>query len=174
MTDAAFQVPKDVLEGRSTPFPSGSYLSHSNKVEQKWSEDKTNLDFVFTLSENTPIEGANVGKRSLTDRITVIFKGQSVVDLKGFDDNTPFALRRAATILSQLAQAWGISQPTAEGGVTFDIESFMAGLVSGLYAKQPVAFEVYHRAWTSKDKTKSGVSAQVARFYQPQSNGAVA
>lgn len=157
-------IPQNILEGRGSPFPAGTYTSTENAIQQVWSEDKQNLDFVFKFTGNAPIEGAEVGKRPLTQRVTVIFKNQSVVDIKNFDENTPFALQRSASLLAQLALALGVAQPRPEGGVTFDIENFLAGLASGLYSKATVGFEVYHRAWKSK-AGKSGTSAEIARFF---------
>jgi hypothetical protein len=162
-----FVVPQNILEGKGLPFPAGTYISADNTVTQVWNEDKTNLDFVLKLQENKPIEGSEVGKRPMTQRITVIFKNQSVVDVKAFDENTPFALQRSATLLSQLAVALGVATPRSAaegGGVVFDIENFLAGLASGLYTKQTVGFEVYHRPWKSKKTGNSGTSAEISKF----------
>lgn len=166
MSGNNYTVPQNVLEGRGTPFPTGTYISAENAIQQVWNEDKTQLDFVFKFSENSPVEGANVGKRPMTQRVTIIFKNQSVVDIATFDENTPFALQRSAGLLAQLALALGVAQPNPNGGgVTFDIENFLAGLASGLYSKATVGFEVYHRAWKSKATGKSGTSAEIARFF---------
>src|SRR5512147_1536986 len=159
-----FVVPQNVLEGKGLPFPAGTYLSAENQVTQLWNEAKDTLEFVVKLSGNTPIEGSDVGKRPMTQRITVIFKNQSVVDVKNFDENTPFALQRAASVLGQLALALGVAQPRPEGGVAFDIENFLAGLASNLYAKNTIGFEVQHRPWTSKKTGKSGISAEITKF----------
>ncbi len=168
----AFKVPQDVLAGRGQPFPQGTFVSAANKIEQNTSEDKTGLELVVTLNENSPLDGSpTVGKRPMTQRIPIVFQNQSVVDVEEFGENTPFALRRGAGLLGQLALALGVAQKQEDGGVIFDIENFLAGLVSGLYAKQAVGFSVYHRAWTSKKSKnpdgsfKSGTSAEIGAFF---------
>jgi hypothetical protein len=167
----AFNIPQNILDGKSPPFPAGTYVSKENEVKQVWSEDKKSLDFQITLKDNAPVEGSQIGKRPMVQRITVIYKEKGLVDVTTFDQDTPFPLQRGAGLLGTLAQAVGAATANPEGGATLDVENFLGGLASGLYAKNAVGFEVQHRAWKSKTQLntdgtpKTGVAAEIVRFF---------
>jgi len=172
----SFKVPGNVVEGRGTPFPQGSFVGKLQKVDTAYSSSdranapdaKDNMEFVLTFNENAPAdtESPNVGARPFTQRLTIIFKNQSLVDLTEFTDDTPFALRRAAGLIAQLAVA--LDAPCTVGedkSVTFDVNALLEGLQAGLYNGRQLGFTVTHRGWSSKKTGNSGTSAEASRFF---------
>lgn len=171
-------VPGSVVKGRGTPFPQGVYVGSLNKLEEAWSEDKKNLDFILTFRDNAPADenSPQIGARPLIQRVPVIRSGRSVVDLSGDDftsEEVPFPLRLAAGQIAQLVVALGGPCSIDEDdSVSFDIEAFMEGLQAGLYNGRSVGFEVIHRKWTSKKTGRSGVAADVSRYFPVEDHGA--
>jgi hypothetical protein len=168
------KAPKSVVDMKGQPFPVGTFISAEHEVTESWrSSVKENpdlkdcLDLALVLKSNTPTdESPTVGKRPMTQRIPVVFKNQSVVDVEDFDDpNLSFALQRGAGLLSQLALALGATTRAEDGSVDFDAETFLAALVSGQYKSTPIGFQVIHRNWSSKATGKSGTSAEVNAFF---------
>jgi len=172
----SFKVPGNVVEGKGTPFPQGSYVGKLSKVESVWSssdrenapDQKDNMDFVLTFGENAPAdsETAQVGARPFTQRVAIINRGNSMVDITEFNDDTSYPLRLAAGLIAQLAVA--LDAPctvSADKSVEFDVNAFLEGLQAGLYQNKPCGFTVTHRAWKSKKTGNSGVSADTSRFF---------
>lgn len=177
------RVPGSVVDGRGQPFPQGVFLGRLAKNEEKWSEDGKNLDYILTFQDNTPLtpESPGVGARPFVQRVTVIFQNQSIVDVAEFTENTPFALQRTATVVTQLALALGYATRAEDGSVDFNIEEFLENLQAGAYKDRQIGYEVRHRAWKAKGKnpdgtpkTGSGVNAEAIRFFAAEANGAAA
>lgn len=159
------RVPANVVDGKSPPFPMGAFVGTLTEIKDAWSEDQKNLDFATTFKDNVSTDGTvNVGKRPFTQRIPVISKDESVVDVQDWE-NTSFILRRGATLLTQLAIAVGAVSKNEDGSADVNMEEFLQSLKAGLYNGRQIGFEVIHENWTSKDKKRSGTSARVANFF---------
>jgi len=159
------RVPGNVIEGRGTPFPVGTFIGRLDKVEENASEDKKNLDLVLTFRDISTIgEGPEVGARPFTQRVTVIFNDAFLADVTEFDDNVHFSLRRAAGLLTQIALAVGATTRTQDGSAELDMERFLESLTGGIYKDAQILFEVAHRPWTSKKTGRKGVSSEAVRF----------
>lgn len=172
------RVPGHIVDGKGSPFPQGIFLGRLAEVKDEWTEDNTGLEYVLTFRDNTPVstEVSNVGARPFTQRITVIFKGQSIVDLTEIGETTPFALQRAITLVSQLAVASGYATRAADGSVDFNTEEYLENLLSGAYKDRQYGFEVRHRTWKSKTQknadgtAQTGISAEANRFFDPNAS----
>lgn len=172
------RVPGHIVDGKGSPFPQGIFVGRLAEVKDEWTEDNSGLEYILTLRDNTPVSDnvSNVGARPFTQRVTVIFKGQSIVDLQEFGEKTPFALQRAVTTVSQLAIALGYTTRAADGSVDFNTEEFLENLLSGAYKDRQVGFEVTHRNWKSKTQknsdgtAKTGISAEAGRFFDPNAS----
>lgn len=147
------RIPAHVASGRRAPFPAGVFMGEITKVDENWSEDKTGLALVVTLSNITPFDADSpeVGARPKMQRLQVIFNNQSLVDIVEFTDDVPFALANAATLVTQLAEALGVVQPNIDGSVDFEMEPFLNSLMAGEFLGNQVVFEVKHRAYASRD-----------------------
>lgn len=176
------RVPGHIVDGKGQPFPQGTWLGRLDSVKDEWTEDNSGLEYILTLRDNTPVDPSapNVGARPFTQRVTVIFKNQSIVDLVEFGETTPFALQRAATTVAQLAIALGYTTRSADGSVDFNTEEFLENLLSGAYKDRQVGYEVTHRNWKSKTQknadgtAKTGISAEAGRFFDPNASGVAA
>jgi len=176
------RVPSHIVDGKGSPFPQGIFLGRLAEVKDEWTEDNTGLEYILTFRDNTSVSPnpVTVGARPFTQRITVIFKGQSIVDLVEFGETTPFALQRAATTITQLALALGYATRAADRSVEFNTEEFLENLLSGAYKDRQVGYEVTHRTWKSKTQknsdgsAKTGVSAEAGRFFDPNAQAPVA
>lgn len=170
------RVPKHIIEGRGNPFPQGLFLGRLVEVKDNWSEDQKNLDYVLTFQDIAPIEGPQVGARPFTQRVTVIFQDQSVVDIEQFDESVPFALQRSAGLITQLARAleFPFVEATPDDTADFNAEEFLENLAAGFYKDRVVGFAVRHRSWKSKTQKDvkgqpvTGISAEANRFFNPQ------
>lgn len=175
------RVPSNIVEGRSSPFPAGTFYGALGEVKDRWVQDretKQNIRMVFdvTLKDITPIEGPNVGNRPCRQSFTIINGEQSLVDIVEFDDSVNFGLRQSAGLLAQLATALGAARADIEGNVTLDMEAFLEDLKNGNYAGAQLLFEVTHRTWKPKDAPKDAparVSSEISRFAGTEAVGAV-
>lgn len=166
-------VPKSVVEGRSGPFPVGTYIGVLAEAKERWFKDsetgkETMLFLDLNFGNNAPLNGngQQVGARSFRPSIVLVTSNKertkkfALVDITEFSDDTPFALQNAASMASQLALAFGAASIDQEGNVKFDLGSFIENLAAGAYKGRSVVFEVTHRAWKSKATGKSGVEAR--------------
>jgi hypothetical protein len=158
------RVPGNVIDGRSLPFPAGTYIGKLSEAKNEWyaSDRKNNPDkkdgvrLVLTFKEITPVEGPNVGARPMIQRIDVVVPPKngrdaiSLVDVTEFDDSIPFNLRQSATLLSQLALAWGAITRDADGSSDVDFDQFIASLEGGVFNGREVMFGVEQRQVESK------------------------
>lgn len=150
-------VPRNVIEGRSAPFPAGVYLGRLNEAKEAWSEDQKSLNVSVQIRDITALDGPNVGARPYSQRLAIVAKGYNVVDLKDFtDDNIPFPIRTSAGLLTQIAIAFGAATVTPEGA-RVDLDRFLQDLVAGAYKDRVVQFSVEQRSFDSKtQKTPDG------------------
>lgn len=169
-------VPRSVVEGRSGPFPLGTYIGVMQETKQRWFKNndtgkETTLFLDVTIGNNAPLDkGQQVGARTFRPSLTLVTTDQggkkhALVDLTEFDgDNVPFALQQSAGVASQLAMAFGAASVDAAGNVSYDLGEFVEGLAANLYKGRSIVFEIVkHRPWTSKKTGKSGVEA-IARY----------
>lgn len=166
-------VPKSVVEGRSGPFPIGTYIGILGDVKERWFKDnetgkETTLFLDLSFGNNAPLNGngTQVGARTFRPSIVLVTSNKektkkfALVDITEFSDDTPFALQNAASMASQLALAFGTAHIDTEGNVNFDLGAFIENLAAGAYKGRSIVFEITHRPWKSKATGKSGVEAR--------------
>jgi hypothetical protein len=161
----------NVVEGKSPPFPAGVFVGKLTEAKEEWySSDKTNPDgkdsvrLNLTFKEITPLDGApQVGTRPLGQRIDVVVKKQSIVEIEDLEDPAvPFNLRQSATLVIQLALALGVATRNGDGTLDFEMGPFLEALSAGNFTNQSVRFAVEQRQYGSKtQKNPDGTAKQM-------------
>lgn len=168
------KIPAHVAEGRSSPFPAGTYMGRLNEVKESWSEDKTNLTYNVWFKEVTALEGGReVGNRPFRQQLKIINNNESIVDIVEFNDQVPFMLSRSAGLIAQLALALNEAKVDPRTrDVTFDMETFLENLAQGVYKDRTLVFEVQNRSYKRRDGTMavddSAVRFASAEVQQPE------
>jgi hypothetical protein len=172
--------PQSIRDGKSPPFPAGSFVGSLSDITQDWyaadrnaPDKKDSMRFVLTLKEITPLpESPVVGARPCIQRVDIVHKGTSIVDIHDWEDSSvAFQLRQSGTLLIQLAEALGIASDNPEDD--FDLNAFLEALTSGVYKNRTVGFSVEQRTYDSKtlknsDGTAKKITASnVAGFFNP-------
>jgi len=167
------RIPGHVVAGTGSPFPAGVFLGRLADVKDTYSEDGKSLDFAMQFQDITPIEGPQVGARPFTQRITIITNELSVVDVQEFNDEVPFRLRDAATLISQLAIALGYQMTVnADKSIEFNMEEFLENLQSGIYKDRVLGFEVRQRPGKKGTPNASRVFSNITRIFNPEAQAA--
>ena len=160
------RIPAHIAGGRRSPFPKGVFVGTLNKVEDRWSDDKTDMALNLTFNNITPIDGPQVGSRHKFQRLQVIFDGQSLVEIEDWTEGkVPLALVDAAGLVTMLEEALGFALRNAGGENVADNEQFLEQLMAGVYNGRAVGFEVQNRTWKSKKTGKSGIDDSCIRFF---------
>ena len=164
------RVPGSVATGKRPPFPEGTFAGTLTDVKEAWNDDQNACDLLLTFSENTAVEGPEVGARPKMQRITVVYHdGDSghasvpLADIEEFTDDTPFRLRDAATLLTQLAVAIGAAAPEENNDVEFDMGQFIESLTGGVFKGETVIYGVRHR-YAKTDKKKERPFDNIVSF----------
>jgi hypothetical protein len=165
------RVSGNVIEGKSPPFPAGTFIGRLAEGKNEWyASDRNNPDkkdgvrLILTFKENSPVEGPVVGARPMIQRLDIVLPPKagkdsiSLVDVTEIDDSTPFQLRQTATLLSQLALAWGAITRTDDGSADVDFNQFISDLEAGVYNAREVMFSVEQR--TVESKTQKGADGK--------------
>lgn len=164
----ATRVPANIVDGKSPPFPPGSYVGTLTTVATEWyasdrknaPDTKDSLRLALTFKEITPVDGTPVGNRPLIQRVDVVRKNQHIAEITEFGEETHFAFRQAYTLLSQLALALNAVQRNGDGSLDLDTQQFLDGLQGGVYNNQTVMFVVEQRSYDSKDQKNANGSAK--------------
>lgn len=163
------RIPQHIVDGKSPPFPAGTFEGALGEVKDEWypsdrkNKPDTNDSFRLAIgfTDIATLDGPTVGKRPLIQRIDIIRAGHSLVDVTEFNDDVPFSLRQSATLLSQLAIAVGAATPAADGsGLDVNMEQFIEQLQAKLFQGRRVVFEVQQRTYDSKTNKNADGSAQ--------------
>lgn len=163
------KVPSYVRTGKRAPFPAGTFIGQLTKVTDQWSDDQADLALLLEFRNITPADAnsPNVGARPKMQRIQCIFEKQALAEIPDFsDENIPMTLRSSATLVIQLAEAFGVAQKPATDtqDSDFEFEPFLTDLAAGVYNNRTVIFEVANRAWKSKKTGSSGIDDSIKGF----------
>ena len=122
------------------------------------------------LGSNEPMDGQDpVGNLKYFAEFTTRDGDLSIEDVDVTEKDVPYwQLQSSARLLANLALALGqtetVTLPNGTTGVAV-VEGFLQALQDGAFNGTRVGFEVYHRPWTSKDGTKSGVNVNIRGFF---------
>ena len=163
------KIPSSVVDNRPTPFPTGTFNGELGDIEDRWTQDQSKqfLDLAFVNNAATDDNSPDPGNRIMRDSLCLRYNGDSLYDYEEVTTDMPFLLRRAAGLLGGLALALQATGRIAGGDVDLDLADFVADLQEGVYAGQPVRFNVEHNTWKPKDAEENDpprVDAQVRRF----------
>jgi len=168
------KIPSHVAEGKSPPFPEGTFVGKLIEAKQEWyasdtknaPDKKDSARLTLTFKEITPVEGPQVGARPLMQRLDIVRPpkpGQtpiSIVDVTEWDDSIPYGIRQSATLFSQLGLALGAASFDATGNVDVDLDEFITALSGGVFTNREVLFTVEQRSYDSKTRKNPDGSAK--------------
>ena len=161
------KIPSHIAEGKSPPFPAGTYVGKLTEAKQEWyasdaknkPDTKDSARLQLTFKEITPVEGPQVGARPLMQRLDIIRPAQvggpaiSIVDVAQsgqWDESIPFGIRQSAALFSQLALAFGAASVDGTGNVDVELDEFITALSGGVFNNREVLFTVEQRTYASK------------------------
>lgn len=83
------------------------------------------------------------------------------------DDSPSWQMRKDAALLTNLALALGQTEDIESGGEIYSMtrEGFLDALRGGEFKDTKIGVNVYHKSWTSKDKSKTGTEVLVSEFF---------
>lgn len=170
------KVPGHVAQGRRAPFPPGIFVGSLKAAQANYDESGT-AALLLTFRDIAPgdADSPNVNGRPKSQRVQIIDKNPKnpeelvmLADIAEFNDDVPLSLQRSATLLTQLALAFGVGTASPNGDVDVDMGTFLEDLENNVYADADVVFEVTHRPWYPKGAKKveenKRVSDDIIRF----------